>query len=53
MSSYALTGEQSERTPCAYGRLKTMENYKTVDRKTLSRLLKRGGRLQHVLMTGL
>ena len=30
-----------------------MGNYKTVDRKTLSRLLKRAGRLQQVLNTGL
>ena len=53
ISSYALTDEQSEITPCAYGRLKRMENYKTVDHKTLSRSLKRGGRLQQVLITGL
>ena len=53
MSSYALTGEQSEITPCTYGRLKRMGNYKTVDSKTLSQLLKRGGRLQQVLNTGL
>ena len=50
---FVCTDRRTKREDTMRWRLKTMENYKTVDRKTLSRSLKRGCRLQHVLITGL